>query len=414
MYQYSNHSRKIFNLDKVVLGNRETGQWVRISKEVYDILNLGIEQSICIDELKLELYDDEDREYIDDLYYKLCNLGILEDDNHKQVFENRIASFEITHRCNLKCLHCCIDADYAVSEKEDLSTEQIKSIFDKLIKWNPESIMLSGGEPMIRNDFIELLTYLKSNYKGKIIVSTNGTFINEKNVHILSKCSYKIDISLDGVDEESCSIVRGPGIFGKVIKNVKLLKSTGFERISLSMAISDKNEHLEEPFNRLNESLGTYPLVRIFSPVGRGKDNIEIFSDKGKEEVYIPEAFLSNDYNKAFGICPCSAGKREIMIAYNGDLYPCPSFMKEHYKLGNIMEMESLDDLSIGINKNIKQYQLLDMLDPQNYEKCKDCKVNLFCWTCPGEIEELKENKEAFKYRCKKIKPVLYNRVWER
>lgn len=411
MYQYSRHSRKIFNLGKVVLGNRETGQWVRISREVYDILDLGIGQGISIDELKLKLYDDEDRDFIDNIYYKLCNLGVLEDGNHKQVFKNKIASFEITHRCNLKCIHCCIDADYVVGEKEDLSTEEVKKIFNKLIKWDTESIMLSGGEPMLRSDFIELLTYLRENYSGKIIVATNGILINDKNVETLAKHSNQIDISVDGVDEESCSIVRGPGVFDKVINNVKLLKSTGFKKITLSMAISYKNEHLEEQFNKLNESLGTIPLVRAFAPVGRGKENSDKFLENGFEKVYISDEFLSDDYDKAFGICPCNAGKREIMVTYSGDLYPCPSFMKSHYKLGNILEVEQLKDV---LGKNEEAYKSLDFMNPENYGECKNCKVNLFCWTCPGELEDLKNRKEAFAYRCKKIKPILYKRVWER
>ncbi|MGL5713419.1 MAG: hypothetical protein ACRCXT_08925 [Paraclostridium sp.] len=53
MYKFSGHSRYILNLDKVVVGNRETGQWIRISKEVYDILKLGIDHNISIDDLKL-------------------------------------------------------------------------------------------------------------------------------------------------------------------------------------------------------------------------------------------------------------------------------------------------------------------------------------------------------------------------
>lgn len=413
-FNFSKNCSEIINETKVVLGNRQTGQWVRISKGVYDILKLGIENNFCLSKLMSSLYDDNDRDYIQNLYSRLCSIGIIEDNDNKQTFKNKIASIEMTHRCNLKCIHCCIDADGIISENEDLSTEEMKCIFDKLIIWNPNYIMLSGGEPMLRKDFIELLLYLKSSYEGKIILSTNGTFINDKNVDILAKCAYKIDISLDGVDEESCSIVRGPGVFDKVINNVKLLKNTGFEKISLSMAVSDKNKHLETEFNKLNELLGTTPLVRAFTPVGRGKDNRNIFSDKGIDEVYISEEFLSDDYNKSFGICPCSAGKREVMIASNGDIYPCPSFMKSEYRLGNILKIESLDMLSIGNKDYSEQYRLLEMIDPQNYERCKDCKVNLFCWTCPGELEELKENKAAFEYRCKKVKPVLYKRVWGR
>ncbi|MCR1954637.1 radical SAM protein [Clostridioides mangenotii] len=412
MYKFSKYSRNIINLNKVILAHIENGKWIRISKEVYDILNLGIENNMSIEELKSNLYDDDDREYIEDLYNLLCSMAIIEDENNKQQFKNKIASVEMTHRCNLKCVHCCIDADGVVSDKKDLSTEEMKNVFDKIVKWNPGRIMLSGGEPMLRKDFIELLKYLKLNYDGKIIVSTNGTLINEKNVKVLSECASQIDISLDGVDEESCSLVRGPGVFDKVINNVKLLKNTGFEKITLSMAISDRNEHLESGFNKLNESLGTSPLVRIFSPVGRGKDNVEVFSDKGMDVVYIPEDFLSDNYDKAFGACSCSAGKREIMITHSGDIYPCITFMNPKNKIGNIMEIEGLDYLSKA--KDINKHPFMDILNSQIYEDCNNCKVNLFCWTCPGEFEELKGNESAFKYRCLKLKPALYKRVWER
>lgn len=134
-------------------------------------------------------------------------LGIIDDENNKSIIRNKIASFEITHRCNLKCKHCCVDADQIVSKKEDLSTDEIKQILDMLIKWNPERIMLSGGEPMLRPDFIELLMYLKENYTGEIIISTNATLINENNVEIISKYAHQIDVSVDGIDEESCSII---------------------------------------------------------------------------------------------------------------------------------------------------------------------------------------------------------------
>lgn len=411
MYKFNKSSRYITNLDKVILGNIETGEWIRISKEVYDILNLGIENKFTIEDLKLNLYDDEDRTYIHNLYNRLYEICIIDEENNKDL-ANELVSFEITHRCNLNCIHCCIDADGVDSDKNDLSTNEMKNIFDKIIKWNPRRIMLSGGEPMLRNDFIELLTYLKTNYNGRIILSTNGTLINEKNVSVLAGSVYQIDISLDGADEESCSIVRGKGVFGKVIENVKLLKNTGFNNITLSMAVSDKNEHLESKFNKLNESLGTRPLIRVFSPVGRGKDNIDVFSDKGIEEVYIPEEYLNDDYDKAFGVCSCSAGNREILISYNGDLYPCIAFMNSKNKLGNIMEIESLNNLNSNESNN--QHQLDGIINSQLYKDCKDCKVNLFCWTCPGEFEELKHNELAFKDRCSKIKPALYKRVWER
>ena len=99
-YKFSEHSGRIINQNKVVLGNRQTGQWMRISKEVYDILNLGIDNNLSISELKMSLYDEEDKNYISQIYLKLCNIGIIEDENNKQVLPNKLAVFEMTHRCN--------------------------------------------------------------------------------------------------------------------------------------------------------------------------------------------------------------------------------------------------------------------------------------------------------------------------
>ncbi|ARC83169.1 radical SAM additional 4Fe4S-binding SPASM domain protein [Clostridium argentinense CDC 2741] len=412
MYKFSEYSRNIINGDKVVLANRQTGQWVRISKEVFDILNLGIDNDLSINELRLNLYDDDDRKYIDDLYKRLCSIGIIEDENNKQVSSNKIVSFEMTHRCNLKCIHCCIDADGIVSDKKDLTTEEAKKVLNKLIEWNPERIMLSGGEPMLRRDFIELLTYLYEHYNGKIIILTNGTLINNENVDILVKCAYQIDISLDGVDEETCSIIRGPGIFNKVINSVQLLKSRQFKNISLSMVFGDKNDYLKDKFIELNKSLQTYPLIRQFKSVGRGVDSRVIFSDRSILESTLTDSFLNGKFYKKFNSCSCTAAKKEFFITYNGDIYPCQSFIKSEYRIDNIRNIDKLSDLQIYKNKYKKVYSKLEKFNPEKYIDCKDCKVNLFCWPCPAEIEQLKDSKEAFNDTCKKIKPILYKEIW--
>lgn len=406
MYKFSNCSKSIHHLNKVVLGNKETAQWIRISKETYDIFKLGIDENLSIEKLQTCMSDEEDKVYIQNVYERLLNIGVLEDEKNKFNYQNATIGFEITHRCNLKCIHCCIDADEIISNKKDLSTREIKKMFDKAIKWNPKSIMLSGGEPMLRKDFIELLIYLKKNYGGRIIVSTNGTFINNKNVDILKKCVDQIDISLDGVDEKTCSIIRGPGIFDRIVNNIKLLKNSGIEKISVSMAVADKNDCLENEFIKLNKKLGTKPVIRKFSQFGRGKENKDVFSNLKNNEFYIPETYLKDDYNELFGISNCKAGKRELIVAYNGDIYPCPSFMDKKYLIGNLLKVDSIETLLDINNRDLLDTKILD-----KYEKCKDCKVNLFCWTCPGTIEEI-DNNEMFEDRCKKLKPVLYKRVW--
>lgn len=82
----------------------------------------------------------------------------------------------IIHRCNLKCIHCCIDAANAVG-KDKFDTNEIIKMLEKILLWEPSSIILSGGEPLVRNDIMKILVYLSKSYNGKIVLCTNTTLI---------------------------------------------------------------------------------------------------------------------------------------------------------------------------------------------------------------------------------------------
>lgn len=91
--------------------------------------------------------------------------------------------------------------------------------------------------------------------------------------------------------------MRGKGVFSKVMNSVSLLKKYGMDKISMSMTLGAKNAHLEEGFKELNNELGTYPLIRGFSAIGRGEECEEIFCHGG--QLYVPP----NICNEKFGIC---------------------------------------------------------------------------------------------------------------
>ena len=74
-----------------------------------------------------------------------------------------------------------------------------------------------------------------------------------------------IDISLDGADEESCSVIRGKGVFDRVVNNIDILKQKGFENISLSMVLSNNNLRYAQQFFELNRKLHTFPMLRALS-----------------------------------------------------------------------------------------------------------------------------------------------------
>ena len=75
--------------------------------------------------------------------------------------------------------------------------------------------------------------------------------INENNVRWLVEWCDAFEISIDGVDEETCSLVRGKGVFHKVCDRVRLIKKYTDKPISLSMVFSDKNDYLVPQFKEL-------------------------------------------------------------------------------------------------------------------------------------------------------------------
>lgn len=398
---FSNYTRTIEYDNKVVIYNRKNGQWIRVSKEVYDIFKYAVNNKLNINELNNCIVNDEDKKFMTEVYNRLFNKKLV--NNTFKSNNIKSISFELTNRCNLKCIHCCVDAD--INHRYELSTVQIKTLFDRVLPWNSDSIMLSGGEPMIRKDFIELLIYLRNKYSGEIILATNATLIDDENINFLVENVDKIDISIDGIDEKSCSQIRGKGVFKKVIKNIEKLKKVNYSNITLSMVVGDKNEDMEEKFIELNKSLGTHPVLRRFSPIGRGKYNDGYFLDDSGGKFFISKKYLSDDYSGPINICTCSAGSEEVIVRYNGDVYPCPSFMNENMLLGNLCSDDFADKLFT------KNYDLLEDVIYKRFSECRDCKVNIFCWTCPGSLVDIK-NIRNFSNRCDKLKPILFKRVW--
>jgi radical SAM protein with 4Fe4S-binding SPASM domain len=133
-------------------------------------------------------------------------------------------SLEITHRCNLKCVHCyCCGAD---SEKE-LSTAQVFRLLDELAEAGCLWLLITGGEPLVRTDFKEIYLYAKR--KGMIVtVFTNGTLLSQEIIDFfLEYPPYMIEVTLYGATQKTYETITGVrGSFEQCIRGIdKLLKN---------------------------------------------------------------------------------------------------------------------------------------------------------------------------------------------
>ncbi|OYT33169.1 heme biosynthesis protein [Archaeoglobales archaeon ex4484_92] len=107
-----------------------------------------------------------------------------------------IVVWNITSKCNLKCVHCYASP---LPIRNELLTEQCFEVVDKLAKFGVPLIIFSGGEPLMRHDLTEIANYARK--KGiKCVLSTNGTLINKDVAEELSVFDY-VGVSLDGIGE---------------------------------------------------------------------------------------------------------------------------------------------------------------------------------------------------------------------
>lgn len=139
-----------------------------------------------------------------------------------------IAVFSMTHYCNFYCPMCPFgDADkegqIALAKRKDLTTEQWKTVFDKVSKHCVWSI-IEGGEPTSRPDFMELVRYLHAK-KMPITLITNCSLLHTIDLDELKKYIQFVTCSIDSVFEEPYCKVRGvsPQMYRRVIDNLHLL-----------------------------------------------------------------------------------------------------------------------------------------------------------------------------------------------
>ena len=390
-----------------------------ISKEIMDYLknaerfNMTLEQ--FIDSFELQ----EDKKYIEHIISNLKQIGFIKNLKYDEQFKYKkdknfdVAYISLTNKCNLNCKHCSTKC--SPKGKEILSKEKIKNIIANLKQLKPKIVIFTGGEPLIRDDLEEILKFAKENLKeSKFSLSTNATLIDDKNLPTIKNYFDYIDISIDGIDEESCSKVRGRGVFSKVMESIKLLKKNEVNNISLSMVFGSKNLHLKSEFLELNKKLGTEPIERALVPEGRALDNILEFYN---EKTHLPNTMTSiydinnedKKISKKISSCSCNAFESSLFIDEKGDAYPCASLLKDCYKIMNLSYERYTKDFILD-KISMTGYKFAESLEYKD-TKCESCDLNIFCWNCPAHFEQAKKYDEINNW-CKLMKSDLEKIVW--
>jgi radical SAM protein with 4Fe4S-binding SPASM domain len=179
-----------------------------------------------------------------------------------------VVVWNITRRCNLKCVHC-----YSESENRDyageLDTDESLHLIDSLADFKVPVVLFSGGEPLIRKDVFSLISRARS--KGmRVVVSTNGTLItNDVALRLKDAGLSYVGVSLDGLQEKHDRFRGTPGAFARSIEGIRSCMKAGV-KVGLRFTITRDNvDDIEGVFSLL-ESEGI-PRICFYHLVYTGR-----------------------------------------------------------------------------------------------------------------------------------------------
>jgi len=255
-------------------------------------------------------------------------------------------AIEITGRCNLKCKYCFND-----NIGVDIPLEKLKNILDQTDEMNVFEVCISGGEPFLRPDIFDTITYAtKKDFDISIV--TNGTQLNSNVIKWINDLGLmgSVQISMDSSNEYIHNSVRG--LFLDTMSSLKEIKNICDDLPTIGIVLHKQNyKNITQSLKELSEYCSGFHLMNIMA----SKKSLE-----NKDFLYMDLSTLENalyeidktcrknsikidiyDYDlmkkQTARFTGCTAGKIKVAITPELNVIPCD--MTRSLIIGNLNEM---------------------------------------------------------------------------
>lgn len=311
--------------------------------------------------------------------------------------------FEITDRCNLYCKHCGSNCS---SMGQYLTKEDIESTLSSIQNKKP-MICLTGGEPMLHQDFFEIAECVKAmgfNWG----MTTNATLIDKKAAMNLRRAGMStVSVSLDGMEQSHDYLRQKKGAWRKAIDGIQELQAAGFEP-QVTTVVHQKNyDDLDSLYDLLCKlGISSWRPINV-EPIGRACESGDLILSHDQFTnllAFILNKRFDNNCNMevTFGCSHylgveyermvrdhyflCGAGILTASIRSNGDICAC-------------LDIENIDELVQG---NIRTDNFMDVWRERfqvfrtdrtgSCLKCIDCQERFICGGDSGHTWDYKKN----------------------
>jgi AdoMet-dependent heme synthase len=291
--------------------------------------------------------------------------------------------FDLTYRCNERCIHCYLDHD----DHGEVSTAEVKDILDQLSAAGTLFLTLSGGELLLRKDFFELLTYARAR-QFDVKLKTNAILMGERDaLRIRDLGVRQVQVSIYSHRAEvHDAITKVPGSLARSIAAIRFLASCGL-RVVIANVLMKQNASDYPGVRALAASLGVECSIDpTITPKMDGDTSIvslrldtpqllQVFTDSS----LVGEGFCATPAaidEETLDSLPCSAGHTACYISPYGDVYPCVQFP---LPTGNLRRQRFEE-----IWHDSPQLQEVRSIRMRDLPTCSSCGLAMNCTRCPG------------------------------
>jgi radical SAM protein with 4Fe4S-binding SPASM domain len=261
--------------------------------------------------------------------------------------------WDSTRKCNLSCIHCAARDTY----ERELTSAEAKALIDTLSDMKVSSFQVTGGEPLMRKDMLEILSYAAE--KGlKTSLATNGFLVDEKMADAIVETGVSlVQVSIDGTERAHNHIRNDDQSFEKAVSAVRCLKESSCPQVSVASTVMPSNLESLNDLKGILIDLGVdFWNIGTVLPAGKARDKPELFltkeqfrllldhivSSKEDIEIDLGENFpFLGEYEEIIRKRPliCPAGILSCCVGVDGHVRGCPDQQdSEKNREGSILE----------------------------------------------------------------------------
>ncbi|AID34836.1 radical SAM protein with 4Fe4S-binding SPASM domain [Mesorhizobium sp. USDA 4775] len=248
-----------------------------------------------------------------------------------------MAWLELTRACNLRCPHCFVEG--GVARAGEMRTDRILALLDEWARMGVFSVILTGGEPTMHRNFLEIVRHAHS--LGFVVgIATNGMPITERMLSTIPRDDVIISVSIDHLHGQGAR--KGLSDFEYAKGKLLMMKQAGFNTSIMTTTSSQNVHQLQDIIDWAIEndlSLRSVPFVEM----GRGKLHGHLLNQSQDVEAaarfWMTEEEWERVRDPKLGLCAgkvfnflltmvyatrrCMSGRGIAYVNSNGDVYPC-------------------------------------------------------------------------------------------